>query len=199
MAASANVTPGRWIGMGWGIIKQDLGNFILMTVVALALMTVGSFVVAGPLLAGLFLAAKRQMVEGRTDLMDLFAGFNYFIDAFLVGILTSIFSIVGLALCVFPVFIVAAFYIFPYLFIVDRKLSFWDAMEASRRLVAQDLPGYIFFVILLCLFNLLGLILFGVGLLITFPVSVAAVAVAYSETVGFLQQPPQSQGPVVIS
>jgi uncharacterized membrane protein len=193
-----NVTPGRWISMGWAIFKEDIGNFILITLIAGALASVANFVVAGPLLAGMFIAVKRRMLHGRTDLMDLFAGFNLFIDAFLVGIITAIFTVVGLALCIFPALIVAAFYLFAYLFLVDRKLGFWEAMESSRRLVVQDLLGYILFVFLLLLFNLLGLILLGVGLLVTIPVSVAAIAVAYKETVGFMTAPVVAPGPVHI-
>jgi len=198
MEAKARVTPGRWLGMGWGIIRDDIGNFILLSVVALALSTVGSFLVAGPLLAGMFIAVRRRMLEGRTDLMDLFAGFNYFIDAFLIHIIVAIFSIVGLALCLIPGLLAVALYLFPYLFMVDRKLAFWEAMESSRKLVLQDLLGYLLFLILLILINFLGLLLLGVGLLITFPVSIAAVAVAYHETVGFLSKPAESQGPVII-
>jgi uncharacterized membrane protein len=193
-----NVTPGRWISMGWAIFKEDVGNFILITLIATALASVANFVVAGPLLAGMFIAIKRRMLHGHTDLMDLFAGFNLFIDAFLIGILTAIFTFVGLALCVFPALIVTAFYLFAYVFLVDRKLGFWEAMESSRRLVVQDLLGYIFFVFLLLLFNLLGLLLLGVGLLVTIPVSVAAIAVAYKETVGFMTAPVEAPGPVHI-
>jgi uncharacterized membrane protein len=193
-----NVTPGRWISMGWAIFKEDIGNFILITLIAGALASVANFVVAGPLLAGMFIAVKRRMLHGRTDLIDLFAGFNLFIDAFLVGILTAIFTVVGLALCIFPALIVTAFYLFAYLFLVDRKLGFWEAMESSRRLVVQDLLGYILFAFLLLLFNLLGLLLLGVGLLVTIPVSVAAVAVAYKETVGFMTAPVEAPGPVHI-
>jgi len=198
MAADTRVTPGRWIGMGWEIVRADLGNFLLMTLIALPLAMVGSFLVAGPLLAGLFIAVRRKMLEGRTDLGDLFAGFNLFIDSFLVFILSGIFSLIGLALCVFPVLIVAAFYIFPYLYLVDRRVTFWDAMEASRKVVSQHLAGHIVFVFLLLLLNLFGLMLMGVGVLITIPISVAAIAVAYKESVGFHYKPPQSYGPIII-
>jgi uncharacterized membrane protein len=192
------VTPGKWVGMGWQIFKQDAGNFVLITLVALGLAAVGNFVVAGPLLAGQFIAARRRMLEGRTDLMDLFAGFNLFVDALLIYILSTIFELFSLALCIVPIFIVAAMYLFPYLFLVDRGLSFWDAMESSRRLVMQDLLGHIWFLVLLVLVNLLGLLLFGVGLLVTIPVSVAAIAAAYQENVGFQHRPPEPARPVII-
>jgi len=196
--ADVAVTPGRWIGTGWRLFKQDPGNFVLITLVGLALASVGSIVVAGPLFAGLFIAVRRRILESRTDLSDLFAGFNLFVDALLIYVLTSIFELVGLVLCVFPIVIVAALYLFPYLFLVDRRLAFWDAMESSRKLVLNDLLGYIGFVLLLFLLNFLGLLMLGLGLLVTIPVSAAAIAVAYHENVGFSHRAPETQGPVVI-
>ncbi len=198
MAADSGVRPGRWIGMGWDIVRADLGNFVLITLIAVALATVGTFLVAGPLLAGMFIAVRRKMLEGRMEFWDLFAGFAFFIDSFLVFIVSSVFSLIGLIFCIFPALIVTGLYLYPYLYVVDRKESFWDAMEASRRLAAQHLGGYFLFVVLLILLNLFGLILLGVGVLITIPVSVAAVAVAYKELVGFDMKLMESRGPIII-
>ena len=198
MADDSPATPGRWIGMGWDIVREDLGTFILMTLIALALAIVGNFIVAGPLLAGMFMAVRRRMLERRMDLGDLFNGFTLFIDAFLIFAISAIFSLIGLAFCVFPILIVMALYLFPYLYLVDRRQSFWDAMESSRKLVGRHLLDYIVFGVLLLLLNLLGLILLGVGVLITIPISVAAVAVAYKESVGFNYRPAESHRPVVI-
>jgi uncharacterized membrane protein len=184
--------------MGWAIFKQDPGNFVLIALVALALSTVGNFVVAGPLLGGMFIAARRKILEGRTDLSDLFAGFGQFVDALLIYIITTILELLGLALCIFPIVIVAALYLFPYLFMIDRRLSFWDAMESSRKLVLNDLLAYVWFVVLLLLLNFLGVILLGVGVLVTVPVSIAAITVAYQEIVGFSHRVPEPQRPVVI-
>jgi hypothetical protein len=195
---AANVTPGRWIAMGWRIIQEDLGTFILITLIATALVLVGNFVVAGPLLTGMFIAIRRKMSAGRADLTDLFAGFHHFIDAFLIHVIILIFSLAALMLCIFPVLIVAALYPFAYLFMLDRKLTFWDAMESSRKFAIQDLTGYMIFIVLLIFLNLLGALMVGVGLLVTIPVSLAAITVAYKETVGFLPPPPPAPGPVII-
>src|SRR5438093_10407555 len=101
--AEMSVTPGKWVGMGWQIFKQDAGNFVLITLVALGLAAVGNFVVAGPLLAGQFIAARRRMLEGRTDLMDLFAGIYLYVHALLIYILTTIFELFSRALCIVPI------------------------------------------------------------------------------------------------
>jgi len=191
-------TPGRWLASGWEVFKHDPGNLVLIALVFVALSMVGNFVVAGPLLAGMFVALRRKIVEGRTELPDLFSGFTFFIDALLVYVISSVFELVGLVFCIVPVFVVLALYLFPYLFVVDRRLGFWEAMEASRKLATQDLMGYTLFVLALLGLNLFGLILAGVGLLVTIPVSVAAITVAYQERVGFSVRPLEHSGPVVI-
>ncbi len=198
MTGNAGVTPGRWIGAGWDIVKADLGNFILITVMALLLAMVGSFIVTGPLIAGLFISTRRRMLEGPTGLGDLFAGFNFFIDAFLVFILVSIFTLIGFVFLVLPALVVVALYLLTFAFLVDRKLSFWDAMEASRKLVLQDLLGWILFVILLIMLNVLGLMLAGVGVLITIPITAGAIAAAYRDVVGFAYRVPETKGPIII-
>jgi uncharacterized membrane protein len=198
------VTPGRWISMGWNIVRDDLGNFLVITLISVALTlavsftVVGIFLLGGPLLAGLFFATRRRILEGRMEIMDVFCGFNRFLDTFLIYLLSTLFALVGLTLCIFPVFVVLAAYPFPYLFAVDRGLVFWDALEASRKLASRDLTGYIIFAFLLVLLNLVGLMLAGIGVLFTIPVSVAAITVAYKEVVGFHAPPAASRGPVII-
>lgn len=204
VSAKAPVTPGRWIGMGWAIVKQDLGTFALITLIAGVLWVaagftvVGHFLVGGPLAAGLFIATRRKILEGKIEIADLFSGFDLFVDSLLICLVTTVLEFVGFVFCILPFFFVAAFYLFPYLFLVDRKFPFWDAMEASRKTAGRDLLGYVVFVFLLVLLNFLGLLFAGVGLLITIPVSVAAIAVAYGEVVGFQLQAPVSHGPIVI-
>jgi uncharacterized membrane protein len=46
--------------------------------------------------------------------------------------------------------------------------------------------------------NVLGLMLAGVGVLITIPITAGAVAAAYRDVVGFSYRPPEARGPVVI-
>ncbi len=202
--AVAHASPGRWLKEGWSIVSEDLGHFVLMTLIALGLTAVagvtlvGSVIVTGPFLAGLFAAVKRRMLEGRSDLMDVFQGFNRFVDTLLLGLLIMLFSLIGLVLCIIPFFVVGAAYLFAFPFLIDRNLSFWEAMQSSRRVAGEEMMGYIAFFLLICLLNLVGLALAGVGVLVTIPVSIAAIAVAYREIVGFQPQMAQTAGPIVI-
>jgi uncharacterized membrane protein len=79
-------------------------------------------------------------------------------------------------------------YLFTYLFIVDKKLDFWPAMQASHELVKKDYFGFTLFLVTLILINIGGLLVCFVGLLITVPLSCAAITAAYRDLVGFENQ-----------
>ena len=52
-------------------------------------------------------------------------------------------------------------------------------------MVKQDYAGYTLFIVALGLLNIAGAMCLFVGLLVTIPISMAAVAVAYRDVVGF--------------
>jgi uncharacterized membrane protein len=87
---------------------------------------------------------------------------------------------------------VAAALQFTYLFIVDKRMDFWPAMQSSHAVVKQDYFGFTMFLIALGLLNILGFICCLVGLLVTIPVTIAALTVAYQQIVGFDQRTMQT-------
>ncbi|MEO0376719.1 MAG: DUF975 family protein [Cyanobacteria bacterium P01_A01_bin.17] len=79
---------------------------------------------------------------------------------------------------------VTAFYSFSVPFIVARKMPFWTAMEASRKLVMRQWFGIFLLLIVLTLINIAGLIPCGLGLLLTVPLTSCVIAAAYESIVG---------------
>ena len=98
------------------------------------------------------------------------------------------FVFVGILACVIPGLVVAAMFKFTYLFIVDKRMDFWPAMQASHAVVKNDYFGFTMFLLLAVLVNLLGALCCIVGLLVSVPVTFAAITVAYKEIVGFDQR-----------
>jgi len=58
-------------------------------------------------------------------------------------------------------------------------------MEASRKIITKKWFSMFFFILILGLLNLGGLLLMGFGLLLTVPLSGCAVIAAYEDIVGF--------------
>jgi uncharacterized membrane protein len=180
------VTTGKWISESWTVVTGDLAMFAVMALVYFACNSVIPLVLHGPLMAGFYIACIRKLKRGAPiDIGDLFKGFNVFVPALVVAILTSIFIFFGMLLCLIPGLIVAAIYMFPYHFIVDRGMDFWPAMQASHEVVKKNYFGFVMFLIALACINILGACALLVGLLVTIPMTFVAVTAAYRDTVGF--------------
>jgi uncharacterized membrane protein len=145
-------------------------------------------VTQGPLQVGFHLHIMKRMYNKRSDIGDLFKGFDYFVPAFVAALLIGIFVFVGSLLCIIPGLVVAAVCKFTYLFILDKRMDFWPAIEASHNVTKNDYFGFTIFLLALAGINVLGFLCCIVGLLVTVPLSIAAITVAYQEVVGFEQR-----------
>src|SRR6266446_2751408 len=181
----AQSQTGRWIGQGWRMVKADMGNYVLLTLVFMVLNGAVPLILQGPLLVGFHIFCIKKTLNRPAELADLFKGFNYFVPALVASLLISVFVLGGTLLCIIPGLVVAAMYKFTYLFIVDKRMDFWPAMQASHAVVKNDYFGFSMFLLLIFLVNLLGVLCCIVGLLVTIPLTFAAITVAYKEIVGF--------------
>lgn len=97
----------------------------------------------------------------------------------LAGLVVNLFQTIGNYLCVIPGLIVMALYMFTLPVLLERRCSFWKAMEESRKKVQQSLLGFIWFNIVIGFVGVLGILVLGVGLLVSLPVGLVAEMVAY--------------------
>ena len=182
---SGDAEIGRWIRAGWEMVTSDFWLFVLMALVFLIINGAVPLILQGPLMVGFHFACMRKLVSGRLDVADLFKGFNFFVPALLALVVISVFTFVGSLFCIIPGLVIAAMYQFTYLFIFDKKMDFWPAMQASHDLVKKDYFGFTLFFIALGLLIIAGVLLCFVGILVTFPLYFAAVTAAYKDLVGF--------------
>jgi hypothetical protein len=162
--------------------------------VALLLFGVGSIPVVGlaaalafvfVMLGGLYLVFLRRLRGEPADIGLAFAGFSgsLFVPLLLAGVIASSLSFVGLILCVVPgVYLIVCWAMYAPLLIADKGLDFWQALECSRRVVTRLWwPHFGLFLLALCVIGA-GLLFCGVGVILTLPLAIAAVVVAYEET-----------------
>ena len=90
----------------------------------------------------------------------------------------------GLMLCILPGIYLAVGYVFALPLVIDKKMEFWTAMEVSRRVVHKHWWSMLALVIVLALVAFAGVLLCGVGALITIPVSSAAFMYIYEDLFG---------------
>ncbi len=183
------VNMGRWISEGWNLVSQDMGFFAVLTLVFLVISivagsTVLGIVLIGPLQVGYFHILMQKLRGQQVGIGEIGRGFELFVPAMLIGILVWAFEIVGFICCIIPGFIVMAWYLFAPLFVLEKKLDFWQAMEASRALVSRHLFEFVIFIFVQILIMLIGILCCVVGILIAMPVCMAATAVAFRDLVG---------------
>jgi len=180
--------PGRWIGEGWQLVKPDIGIYMLLALVLSLLSSMVPLIIQGPLIAGFHIFCMKRMMGRPAEFADMFKGFNFFVPTLVASLLIALFVSCGTLFCIIPGLVVAAMYKFTYLFIVDKRMDFWPAMQASHAVVKNDYFGFTMFVVLMVLIGLLGLLCCIVGVFIAVPVSLAAITVDYKQLVGFEQR-----------
>jgi uncharacterized membrane protein len=189
-ALRRNVDIAGWLRQGWRMFWQAPAVFALSTALAAILILIFSgipllfIIVARPMLLGIYLVILDQHDRKPFSLSRLFGGFAWLFPCVVADILINVFSAVGFALLVIPGLIISSWYIFTWLFMVDKGLGFWGAMEASRHLAQNDVMGFLLFYVALITVNLLGAMFLGVGLLVSIPVSAISIFIAYKELAG---------------
>jgi uncharacterized membrane protein len=186
--SGAQSHTGRWIGEGWRLVKDDLGNYVLLAVVFTVLNAAVPLILQGPLIAGFHIFTMKKLTSRRAEFADLFTGFNFFVPTLVASLVIALFTFAGTLLCLIPGLIVAAMYKFTYLFIVDKKMDFWPAMQASHAIVKQDYFGFTMFLVALAGINILGALCCIIGIFVSLPVTFVAITLAYREIVGFDEQ-----------
>ncbi len=194
--ATPQVNMGKWISQGWDLIFSDIGFYLMLGIIYLAVVIVasgtgiGGFIVDGPLRVGLFYVLFQRMRGLPATIGDIGKGFNFLIAAVIANILIDVFVLVGFVFFIIPGIILTALYLFTFAFIVEKNLDFWAAMEASRKVIKNHLFEMSTFVILLTIIMLIGILACLVGVLVTTPLCFAAIAFAYKDLVGLEPAPP---------
>lgn len=195
-AAEIKLDLGRWILEGWRLIRDDWIGYAIAALIVLAIGVVAYRIhpivwlaIVGPMKAGFFLMTSNHIRTGRPLIGDLFQAFNKYLVVTLATLVMTVFIAAGYLFCLIPGLFLRGIYFQTYLFIVDRGMDFWDAMEASRKEASRDYLEFALLALVLFVINCVGLLFFGVGLLITIPLSFATVTCAYRELVGLADEP----------
>jgi len=197
----------QYLSRGWEIFKSNALPFVgftLLTFVGLGFVNtvlpfplgsgnledgqgglglVGS-ILLNLLIPGIYIVAFQIVRDRPTDFSDFFKGFNRTLQILLLAIISGF--LIGLAtLCfILPGIYLAVAYMLALPLLLDKNLDFWPAMETSRKLVTKKWFSFFGFSLVLGLINIAGLLLIGIGFLVTFPWTVCSTVAAYDDIVG---------------
>ncbi|MEA3402332.1 MAG: hypothetical protein U9R79_13935 [Armatimonadota bacterium] len=134
---------------------------------------------------------------------DIGKGFENFVQTFLVGIVGGIIGGIGGVLCGLGAILTAPLVMFAFPLVAHRQMDFWEAIQTSISKVMENYGGWIVFALILGLINAAGGLV-AVGWLVTYPLAVVAVALAYRDNFGLAgaepaEGPEAPEGPVTPS
>ncbi|HEY6532456.1 MAG TPA: hypothetical protein VIY72_09140 [Acidimicrobiales bacterium] len=153
------------IGRG-GLIVQLIWNIVVVVVSAVLSMGIVRMALA--------------VVNGQTLEMSMAVpGGPMLVSYAITGILVGLMIGVGLVFCIIPGLIAAAFFLFAHFAVLDENLQPGDAIKRSIELVKPQFGSVFGFMIVAFLINLVGAILCGLGLLVTWPLTIVAGAYIY--------------------
>ena len=156
------------------INQHAAGGFFIDALIGIFVMVVSVAIDMGQV--SFFLRAHDDV--GHVSLDSLWhprSFWHYFVTVIMVGILT----VAGLILLIVPGIVIMTMLAFVKLLIIDRHLGPIEAMKESARIThGHRLEILLLFLFLLAI-NVLGAIPLFLGLLLTVPVSMIAIAHAY--------------------
>ncbi len=120
--------------------------------------------------AGLTRGMIRYVRDGIEPEFDELWRFDGYLQTLLLLVLGGIAISIGLALLIVPGVVLAVWWMYALFFIVDRKLTFAEAMGASRALVTRSgFWNHFVVLLIMALLNSLGSGAAGLGTLVTAP------------------------------
>jgi hypothetical protein len=186
----------RCVSRGWALVRLNPLVLISAAAVVWTIIIALTFVprvgwlagmiVNSPLLGGLYYLNIRCIRGEPAGPEQSFAGFRavYFIPLLAGGLLSGALTTLGILLLIVPGVYLAVGYIFVLPLIIDKRMDVWTAMEVSRRVVHQQWWMTFALGLVAALMVLVGVLAFGVGIIVAVPVATAALMYAYEDLFG---------------
>lgn len=175
----------KFKGNIWFILALMLASYLLSYLAEDSLLNSLVGLVTGFLMASSFLRLSRG---AHVDFTNLFADMRLglFVNYIALTITVTVFIFLGMLLLVVPAVIIALMLSLATFTLLDTHKdtawnsgAFWQSMRESRRLTdGHKWQLFSFFIIALVL-NILGAVAFGLGLMVTIPVTGMAVVFIY--------------------
>ena len=126
-----------------------------------------NILILGPVDYGVSFAHLKAARGEKVEVQDMFEAFKNYWNAVLANIIVGVIVCIGFVLLIVPGIIFACKLIFTPYFVVDRKMEVIDAIRASWNMTNGH-AWTVFLILLLAIpIAIAGLILFGVGIILS--------------------------------
>jgi hypothetical protein len=170
---------------GFNHFRRAPGPYILYGILAALVFSnpLSGLLLGGPLSCGFYTYTRRVQQKGEAEFGDFFLSFDHFLPLLILQLLISVLVTLGFLLLVIPGIYFAISYFFAQFFVLFHGKSPTEAIGLSRRMVGGNFLQILILCLVLLGINILGTMAFGVGLLLSIPLSACMVYAAFDDII----------------
>ncbi|MBV7564102.1 hypothetical protein [Pseudomonas sp. sia0905] len=173
------------VGAVLGIFSM-FSDSLALIIISQLLTTIIASAVSYPFFAGLNMVGIRRAAGQPVSFNEIFGHFGSLVPLLIAAVLMMLLIYLGMILLLIPGIYLAVAYMLAIPLIVERGLSPWQAMEASRKAITQHWFKVFGLFLLLGLIVSISAIPLGIGLIWTIPLFVMVMGVLYRTIFGVL-------------
>ncbi len=136
-----------------------------------------------PVLVGFFKGIRKEYEGGTAEIGDLFSAFSMTGPCLLNYAVATLAIVIGLLCCIIPGFLVAPLTFMTVFFLAKGQTQGLEAFKSAWELLKKN-PIIILWSLILHLFVAAGVLLCGVGVLVTFPIAASAMYKMFQQALG---------------
>lgn len=194
----------QYINDGFALYKRHMGQFALFYLIVFSISIFAGLLIpyvgyavdifiTPVFVAGAYLVAN-ELIKGRVPEFNFFfKGFDFFIPVVVLTLVSGLLIIAGLVLLIIPGIYLIVSYTFATMFLIFLKYDYWSALEWSRKIITKQWWMFFGFVIVMGLINLAGLLMCGIGIIFTAPLTMCMQFCAFEDIVGTAVRKQQSE------
>ena len=146
-----------------------------------------AYLVTLPLFAGIYVLAIHRAAGRDVSWNDILGYFDRMLPLFLLFVAVGVLTMVGFIFLILPGIYLMIAYLFAMPLMVEKNLSLWDAMEASRKSITRCWFRFFGLSLLIFLVLIVSTIPLGIGLIWSVPWAGLCFGVVYREMYGVEQ------------
>ncbi|MCE2029540.1 hypothetical protein [Sessilibacter corallicola] len=164
-----------------GMTNVTLSGFFMVLIIVFYL---GLIIATTPMTVALIMMGINRATDQPISVGMLFSQYHKTFPLFAVILVSGIFINIGSYLLIIPGIYLAIAYALSAPLVAEKDLSFWRAMETSRKAITHKWFTMFGIVFVLLVLNMIAMLPFGIGLIWTIPMSFIAIGITYRNIFG---------------
>ena len=172
--------------VGFNLFRKSPGIFIIYSILGIVALSnpISGLLLGGPVITGYYIVSQLISHDRQVELPDFFKSFDKFTPLLILNLLIALVVFIGLMLLIIPGIYFAVSYLFAHFFVWYYDVDPSEAIRLSRKTVSGNFGQILLLCLVLGGINLIGILAFGVGILLTLPFTYCVIYAAFDDIIG---------------